>query len=268
VGATGVLHDSSTQALGTSALVHLFGDYTGCIGHDDTDKWRVDINPPMSPFPNLSPLTVTKGDTSCKLSLETMSDGTTTYLNTLSPRPMTATFSNPPMEYDTAAGGAQFFANALLSSVSFDDDFVVEVFTSDDSSQVAGPSSNAILVDQETNAQPVAAPDYVLTFDTIAISQDASHNVLDATGAVTFTANVQPGELYHVVLGPFAATFANDDDAFSGTDFSIDTTPLSIDASAFALTGTLPLIRTVIIQHFDGDTEDGTYESFQFTFNP
>ncbi|HSO35993.1 MAG TPA: hypothetical protein VLT33_25875, partial [Labilithrix sp.] len=119
-------------------------------------------------------------------------------------------------------------------------------------------------VSASSNATLVPAPDYTMV-DGTTVTVDAARLVTGQGGQLTLTSGSVTGETYSVYGGAAAGTRFDDIDAayVAGTKTAIAGT---IAVAKLNLTGvTLPVIRTVVIQHAVSGVV--SYESFQITYD-
>lgn len=249
-----------SETLLAGDLESINGSYgAGCT--ERTGDWSVKIDP--AAVLDNAELSVILNDVGCVL---TMTELRTTSLGVLAADPSIAlgtAYKGSPSNFDD-----EFWGNAKLDSVSFDDDFVITILYSDDPNSAVDDQAASFEVFQSSaEGDSVSAPNYMFDPSGLVIVTDAGDIVQSASGTAALTAGSVTGQRYVVADASGLDTYAELDAAYiAGTDVAIAAT---IPASAFTLVGedlTTPQIRTLII----ANTESGvaSYQSFEITFNP
>jgi len=254
--------DRTINALKVDTISAIHGTYgAACRSHVSGDPWSVAIGGTAAS----DELSVVLNDTACELTLTAVTAAATTYVGDPS-IPLGLTYKGTASSFPT--GAPVFYANAKIASLLFAANFQITLLVSDDPGRATeANTASAATVTSTAVANQVPAPEYTLDASGIAVTTDTNDAVHSATGSATLNlaALAQAGELYVVdgndSLGEFS-TYA-EIDAFYGLGAPTAIAP--IDASEFNLTGTLPLVRNVIISH----TEEGvrSYEVIRVTFS-
>lgn len=279
VGARGMGVDRSSQALALDSLTSIDGTYVGCT--DRSGDWSVHMDGDALPLVNAA-LSVVKGDVACTLRL--------TALHGVLATVETVYFANPTFDLDDAyqalgsafrvapndAGpaGNIFYSNAMMSALTFQDDFTITVIYSDDPRRSNG-SSVATYSSWSGSAtdQMIPAPQYTIDMSSMPIETDVSDVVTSFINYAQLSSTGQVGEFYVVFPGVLSGTpsYAAIQAAY-GTETPIAMpVNLQIPATAFsdvllARDLTTPVVGYVIIVHEVAAVP--SYELITITFNP
>lgn len=252
------LIDHTTQALLSGDFESVNGTYTGCV--DRSGSWSLEVE--SGAILTNAPLSVVLNDADCVLSLTGIQ--TTSELKT-PPADMvlTASYALTASAFDIPI---EFYANAMLDSVLFADDFTLTVLYSDDPELATGSDSADFVVQTASaTATSVPAPSYTLTIN-LSVTTDAEDIVQAASGTADLTVGTGADE-YLVADASGLDTFAELDAAYlAGTPAVFNA---NVPAAAFGLVGedlTATQIHTLILVN----TVDGVnaYQAFAITFNP
>jgi hypothetical protein len=259
--------DRTTLALTTLELGSVNGTYgAGCRNHVGA-SWSLEIAL-GAPLDN-DPLSVVLNDADCALTL--------TSLHTDVAGPAGIMMAVPPLDLSTTYAAAassfgEFYANAKLSSALFADDFVLTVLFSDDPAlaTAANTASLASVLATAVTSGAVAAPDYTLDVDGLAVLTDAGDIVQSVSGTAALTEVLVAGQEYVVVAAAGLFTYAAIDAAYlAGTPAAITPT---IPAAAFTLVGATltggTTVRTLIVANTNAGDGVASYQAFEVTFYP
>jgi hypothetical protein len=247
----------SRQALSTS-VASIAGTYSGdCGGHTNGDAWVVNVNGSVT-----TNLSVQKNDSDCDLAVTHVYLGTTGYQpfvsGTASPIALATSYPGSGKAFRSASGDPiKFYANAMITSLSFATDFQITVNLSDDpTSADAGTKNAAFQMQVGTATQSnVLPPSYSVDFSSMTIQKD-NGNLVDSTADyATLTLTGQAGQDYAVYAGAYDSTtpLATLEGLFTGATYMGSLPdPLHLPAADFTLDG-LDLdnspIRSIVIRN-------------------
>jgi hypothetical protein len=279
ISARGTSIDRSRQPLGFETLTSVDGIY-GAQCTDRSGAWSAAIDGHTGDLANEA-LTVVQNDTNCILELTALRvivDTTETIYLAVPTFDLTADYQTAGSAFrvapgDGGAAATTFYANALLSSVSFAADFVITVLYSDDPERTTA-SSTATYSSWSASAVSdlVPAPDYTISMTSLLIQTDVNNVVTDFDQYAQLSAQDQTGEFYVVRANalPETPSYADIHTAFQeGTQAAVPVN-LQIPATAFSavLQGrdlTAGVVGYLIIVH----AEDGvpSYQLVTITFH-
>jgi hypothetical protein len=258
----GVIIDRTTQGILAADVDSADGTYTGVTCTNRSGAWSVDLG--GGGLLN-APLSVVLNDTTCRFSMTALH--TTGGTLTLTPAiPIIATYAGSA---SSVGSPIQFYANAKIDDLNFDNDFVITLPYSDNSNLASDDriASYSVVTSSATGSS-VAAPEYTIEASGLVILTDVNDVVVSATGSATLTDVGVDGQTYVIVEASGLTTFAAIDAAYLGGGTPISLT-LSIAAANFNLTApaedlTTDQFRTVII----ANTVNGVraYQAFEITF--
>ncbi len=247
-----------SQALTLGEIETVDGTYgAGCDGR--SGAWSMSI---LDTGTNPE-LTVALNDSDCVLTLTTINTGDGSF----SAVPSIAMDTNPSAP--SAFGSpVQFYAVASVSTLDFDEDFVVTVLYSDDAALLSESNTAGFAVVASSFAEgSVPAPDYTLSVDDIELLTDAGDIVVSGMGSAVFTEGDVGSIAYVIVAGGGLETYAALETAYeAGMEVPMTGTILWSDFGLLGADLTTPLVRTVIVANSDSGVT--SYEAFEITFNP
>lgn len=259
--------DRTTYALTTLELESVNGTYgIGCRSHAG-GSWSIEIAL-GAPLDN-APLTVVLNDADCVLTLTSLHTDVAGPAGIMAAVPAIVLATS----YNAAASSfGEFYANAKLSSDLFADDFVLTVLFSDDPAlaTAANTASLVSVLATAVTSGAVAAPDYTLDVDGIAVLTDANDIVQSVSGTATLTEVLVIGQQYVVVEASGLYTYAAIDAAFmAGVKVAITS---AIPAADFTLVGADltagTTVHTLIIANTNVGDGVSSYQAFEITFYP
>lgn len=254
-----VLVDSRQVALQGSDVQSINGSYTGCSNR--TGDWSL----PVTGNPTLDNplLTVIQNDTGCTLALTDIITGTDGKLTAGTPITLAATYGTA----QPFGSPIKYYANAILSSVSFASNFTLTLLFSDDPRIGTGSTTATYSSVSATAAtQGVTAPNYTLDLTGVTVTADVSKISVSVSGNVALTGTITMGDTYVIVNTTVGNTYAAINTAYlAGSSAAVAAT---IPASSFLATSvnlTTPVVRSLIIAR----TQNGVraYQKFAITFN-
>jgi hypothetical protein len=263
VSGTGEAVDRTRQPLSSGSIQSV----NGTFGGDCTDRggnWSAEVAP-GAPL-DYAPLDVVLNDTGCVLTVTALRMASEAIAATPSIE-LQSEFKN-----DASSFGSEFYANAKLSDVDFDDDFTITILYSEDPNLVNGGTTVAAfeVVSSSAAAVGVDAPDYALNPAGIDILTDADNLIVSVSGHADLTEGIVLGQTYVVsalfgnaldTYGEIDAEYlAHSDALLPGASGGI----VEIPAAAFFLSGPLPQKRTLIIANTYEDVP--SYEALEITF--
>lgn len=252
--------DRRIDALTSAEISFVNGTYTNCTNR--SGNWSLAIT--GSPTLDHTALSVLKGDTSCTLAVSEINTSGDGLLS-----------ASAPIALGTSYGTARsfgspikFYANGLLSAVSFTGDFSLTLLFSDDPRTATGSKTASYAVTSATAAaQGVTAPNYTLDLSGVTVTTDVSKVTASVSGNLALTAGSATGDFYVLVTGSVTDTYAAIKTAYdAGSKVAMAT---SIAASGLLANGvdlTNNVVRSVII----AKTTSGvtSYQKFAITFQP
>jgi hypothetical protein len=259
VDASGIGIDNTTQGLALASLQSANGTYGGGCSHH-SGSWSVAIA--SGATLDNAQLSVVKANSGCVLTLTSLH--TTSGIVTASPA---ITLGTSYIATSSSFGGG-FYANAKLSAVDFNANFVLSVLFSDDPGMATATNTAGIVVENSNLAQTasVASPNYTLSVAGLSVVTDVNNVMQTATGSATVTAGSVTGQTYAIVAAGGLVTFSQIDAKYLAA--TTHTIASSIPAADFALIGTdisTAQPRTLII----ANTVNGvrSYQTFEVTFH-
>ena len=260
---SGVGVDQTTQALTSGQLRSANGTYgAACRSHAGA-SWSVEIAV-GAPLDN-APLAVVLNDVACVLTLTSLH----TDAGIVAAAPamvLTTSYHVTPSSFGT------FYANAKLSAVTYDADFVLTILFSNDPALAVADNTASLIEVHATAvaAGDVQAPNYTLSVAGLIVRTDVGDVVQTVTGTANLTAGTVPvlGQQYVVVNAAGLLTYAAIDAAFiAGTKAPL---VLAIPAVDFTLVGADLTAGTTVRTLIVANTVTGvaSYEAFAITFHP
>jgi hypothetical protein len=257
----------NTAALTAPELESANGTFgLGCT--DRVGAWSLEIAPGAT-LDN-APLSVVKNNEECELTLTSFIANGEEHLAD-PPFIMTSAYQSPSSAFSIVAGPIEFYGNAYLSSLAFDDDFVVHLLYSDDPNKGSASNTASYAVQSASvEAEGVPSPNYELDMGPMLLEVDSDNIVQTATGNATFTNGTVIGQDY-VILTSMSAdpTYAEIHDAFTnGTQVGVPEFDFVIPADEFFLVSedlSAPIVRYVIV----ANTVEGvsSYQLYTVTFS-
>ena len=259
-----VVTDRTTDAM-ASALRSVNGKYgSHCAGrHGD---WSVAVNlDAVLVHPTLS---VVEGDDACLLTLTSL--GLDQLFQAVPAIAMSDHYQVTGSAFEATPGALGFCANARLSALTFQQDFVISLTTYMDSGGIYRCSKTAgfDVVMASVVADSLPAPDYTIELTHLSVLTDDSDVVQTATGTADLATAGVIGQHYVVLTSlPPDPTYADIDTGFAAaTSVAIAGDSPQVAADLFALVGldlTTAQVRYLVIVNSD---EVRSYQVFTITF--
>lgn len=254
------LVDTRALALTGTDVQSINGTYTTCKNR--SGSWSLAVT--GTPTLDHATLSVIQGDTACTLALTEIITATDGKL-------AAGTAITLGTSYGTAqafGSPVKYYANAILSSLTFTGNFTLTLLFSDNP-RVGNGSTTATysVVNASAATLGVTAPNYTLDLSAVTITTDFLKVSQSVSGNVSLTVGSTTGDLYVIVNGAVADTYAAINTAYlAGTTVAMST---SIAASSFIATGldlTGGVVRSLIIAKVQNGVR--SYQKFSITFNP
>lgn len=269
VGGSGMAIEQSSSALTIGTLQWANGTYgAGCVTRSGSWSLRISGSATMD-NPALS---VVQGNAACVLTL-TQLVADQTYIGTPAIA-LGTSLAGSASAFAPNASPLAFYANAALSSASFNADFTVTVLYSDDANLKTGAvTSGYASVAATSSATGINAPNYTISLGSLTVQVDVNYVVQSATGTANLTDGTVTGTTYFVDQGTLGAspTFAELDAAYNAASpapTSISGANPQVAASAFGLVGvnlSSTAYRTIVIRRLV--TTVPSYETFRIAFS-
>ena len=231
----------------------------GC--RDRTGSWSLEIDDLAElDHPALS---VVNNDTDCVLTLTELVAENGLPVAGAPSIAMTDAFQVSPSSFQDAV---LYFANAKLSSLTYQEDFTLSLIFSDHEENVGSHGATLESSASTATAASIPAPNYTLDLTGITLQTDAGNVVLESSGTADLTLVADEADGYAVVEASGLTTYAAIDAAYQAADVPFTT---SIPAAAFTLMGT-DLTGTQVRSLIIANIVDGvhSYRIFEVTFHP
>jgi hypothetical protein len=171
-----------------------------------------------------------------------------------------------------------FYGNARISSLEFDEDFLITLLVSDNPVVSVEADKAAVFATEVStvSAGTVPASDYTISFSSFIVEKDVDNMVVEVSGFAQLTADEVVGQSYAIYDGALsgASTLAAVEAAFAAPISSgllSALTTLQLPASGFELEdldlGDTPQ-RTVIIRNTEPDSNVSSYQLLVIAFVP
>jgi hypothetical protein len=231
----------------------------GC--RDRAGSWSLEIDALAElDHPDLS---VVNNDTDCVLTLTSLVAENGLAVVGAPPIAMTDAYQVSASSFED---DVLYFANAKLSSLTYQEDFTLSLIFSDHEEDVGSHAATLESSASTATAASIPAPDYTLNLTGITLQTDAGDVVLESSGNAVLTLVTAEADGYAVVEAAGLTTYAAIDTAYRAADVAFTT---DIPASAFTLVGadlTAPQVRSLIIANIVDGVH--SYRIFEVTFHP